>query len=414
MSGDGALRLYDSLRGAVHALDTGRPVSIYSCGPLVTEPVHFAQLRHYVSADLLRRAIAASGGRSRQAITIVDVARQLPAGLRDRQDVAQAAQRHSVMFRRDLAALGVAAPDVFFVVSEHIGTIIDAIHRFIARGMVYEASDGLYFDTARAAGYGQLAGIVRSQTQVVRDRPATVGLRSSTDFGVWRTGGNVDAPLAFDSPWGRGLPGQHLPCVVFALEEFGPHLDVHSGVEHHRQLHHVNEMAQVEGYYGPGHDWVTFWQHTGFASGRAGRLTRAEGGGTPTLTDLQTRGIDPMDLRFHLLASHYRAQATVDDALLVAARRSRLRLREQIHRRRVPAIAPVGTFDAALARLSGADDHCLVLLNRLRREACDDLHAPRVLASVRGMVRDDALPPEILAVLLSLAETLLGVPLLPA
>ena len=43
----------------------------------------------------------------------------------------------------------------------------------------------------------------------------------------------------------------------------GEHFDLHGGVDH-RELRHVNEIAQSQAYLGDGRPWVRYWLHNEF------------------------------------------------------------------------------------------------------------------------------------------------------
>jgi cysteinyl-tRNA synthetase len=75
------------------------------------------------------------------------------------------------------------------------------------------------------------------------------GRRRKTDFALWR----ADQPgqrriMRWESPWGPGVPGWHLECLVMSMALLGEHFDIHTGGADHRELHHVNEIAQSEAY----------------------------------------------------------------------------------------------------------------------------------------------------------------------
>ena len=58
--------------------------------------------------------------------------------------------------------------------------------------------------------------------------------------------------MEWESPWGRGAPGWHLECSVMSMALLGQHFDLHTGGVDHRELHHVNEIAQSQAYLGNG------------------------------------------------------------------------------------------------------------------------------------------------------------------
>src|SRR5438046_1362416 len=124
---------------------------------------------------------------------------------------------------------------------------------------------GPYVDTAASAGYGRLAlADLDGQREGART-DAVPGKRSGADFAVWR----AEPPgqrrvMRWDSPWGPGVPGWHLECSVMSIDLLGEHFDIHTGGVDHREIHHINEIAQSEAYLGDGRDWVPMWMHNEF------------------------------------------------------------------------------------------------------------------------------------------------------
>ena len=109
----------------------------------------------------------------------------------------------------------------------------------------------------------------------------------------------------------------------------GPHFDIHTGGVDHRQLHHVNEIAQSEAYLGDGRGWVPpwvrYWLHNEFL--QLGGLKMAKSaGGAPRLADLTEAGYHPAAFRLFLLGGHYRSQLDFTTAAIDAAQATLRRL----------------------------------------------------------------------------------------
>ena len=49
-----------------------------------------------------------------------------------------------------------------------------------------------------------------------------------------------------------------------SMSLLGEHFDIHTGGIDHRELHHVNEIAQSEAYLQDDRRWVTYWMHGEF------------------------------------------------------------------------------------------------------------------------------------------------------
>ncbi|MET0132051.1 MAG: hypothetical protein ABW215_00505, partial [Kibdelosporangium sp.] len=70
----------------------------------------------------------------------------------------------------------------------------------------------------------------------------------------------------WDSPWGPGVPGWHLECSVMSREVLGDVFDIHTGGVDHREIHHVNQIAQSVAFPGvqDAAAWVPLWMHNEF------------------------------------------------------------------------------------------------------------------------------------------------------
>src|SRR5256885_10275347 len=69
------VRFYDTLTRSVRDFTPDEPgrVTMYTCGPTVYRPVHIGNLRTFIAADLLRRALELEGLGVRKVMNITDV-----------------------------------------------------------------------------------------------------------------------------------------------------------------------------------------------------------------------------------------------------------------------------------------------------------------------------------------------------
>ena len=68
------LRLHNTLSGELEAFEPlGKTVKMYNCGPTVYDHQHIGNLRPYIFADTLARALGAWGYPLKQVINITDV-----------------------------------------------------------------------------------------------------------------------------------------------------------------------------------------------------------------------------------------------------------------------------------------------------------------------------------------------------
>lgn len=398
------IALYDSLRrGPAELAPADGQVNIYSCGPLVLNSIHLGHLRQYVNVDLLKRGLLAKGYRIRHVLTITDIARNIA------DDTSQRARTTTDGFFADLAALAVLPVDEAPRLSQHIEPIIAAATRLEQADRAYRTATGLYFDTAASAGYGKLSGLVVDQQRPGQRREPDLGaLRSPNDFAVWRQV-EPDEERGWQSPWGYGIPGWHIPCTTMA-NLYLDRIDVHTGVDHHRRLHHVNELVQAEALDPSADPWVQHWHHTAELTLSGGRMTRDGDRRPPSLVTVAEWGIEPADVRYLMLTGHYRQRLNLDETALASARRSRLRLRGRIARKTLPKPRCRPQFASVRTAVAG-NDVASRFLDDIDAALCRDVNVPRLVALAHELARARTVAPADEAELWQLLDGLLGLEL---
>jgi cysteinyl-tRNA synthetase len=392
------LRLFNSMgRRLEEFVPAGTQVGLYSCGPTVYAYAHLGNMRAYVFADTLRRALRWKGFAVRHVVNITDVGHAVAetelgedkvevAAARERRSVEEVAQFYTDAYFADLAALNVLPAHEYPRASAYVDRMVEFAKVLEERGYTYRIPSGLYFDTARLPDYGRLALIdVAGQREGARVEQVE-GRRGKTDFALWRAEepGRVRA-MRWQSPWGWGAPGWHLECSVMSMALLGSHFDIHTGGVDHRELHHVNEIAQSEAYLGDGQPWVRYWLHNEFL--RLGDEKASKSlGGAPRLADLAERGYHPMAYRLFLLGAHHASQV---DFTFTAVEAAQATLRRLVAR--IAAFGPlpaVETFDAARALVAGGDPAAARLLDQLDAAIATDLNTPQALAVLQEAVRE--------------------------
>jgi cysteinyl-tRNA synthetase len=396
-------------------------VGLYSCGPTVYSFPHLGNMRPYVFADTLRRALRWKGIPIRHVVNITDVGHAVAdsdtgedklevAAARERRSVEEIAAFYTKAFFDDTTALGVLPADVYPRASEYVPQMIEFAARLEELGYTYLLPSGLYFDTAKSPGYGALALLdVEGQREGARVEHVE-GRRNKSDFALWRAEEpGVRRVMRWDSPWGWGAPGWHLECSVMSMSLLGAHFDIHTGGIDHRQLHHVNEIAQSEAYLGDGRPWVRYWLHNEFLLMNAEKIAKSAGGG-PRLADLTEAGYHPMAYRLFLLGGHYRSQLDFTTQAVDAAQATLRRLVA-----RVEALRPlpvVETLEAARALLPGpapdTDKVAAAYLEQVDAAISADLATPKILAALQESLRDPEISAEGLRVVVAAADALLG------
>jgi cysteinyl-tRNA synthetase len=412
------LRLYNSLGRLMEDFTPSADVvGIYTCGPTVYSFAHLGNMRPYVFSDTLRRALRWKGIPVRHVVNITDVGHAVAdsdtgedklevAAAREERSVEEIAALYTQAFFEDAAALNVLPADVNPRATEYVPQMIEFAARLEELGYTYRLPSGLYFDTSKSPGYGTLALLdLAGQREGARVEHVE-GRRHKSDFALWRTEEpGVRRVMRWNSPWGWGAPGWHLECSVMSMALLGLHFDIHTGGVDHRELHHVNEIAQSEAYLGDGRPWVRYWLHNEFLLLDNAKIAKSSGP-VPRLADLTAAGYHPMAYRLFLLGGHYRSQL---DFTMHAIDAAQATLRRLVGR--VEALRPlptVETYAEARALLPPDDKVAAAYLEQVDAAIAADLATPKILATLQESLRDPDITTEGLRAVVAGADALLG------
>ncbi len=406
-------------------------VGLYSCGPTVYYFPHLGNMRAYVFADTLRRALRWKQIPVRHVINITDVGHAVAdsdtgedklevAAAKERRSVADIADFYTRAYFTDLAALNVLPADRYPRASEYVQQMIEFATRLQERGVTYQIPSGLYFDTTKSDGYGTLALMDISAPARGHLVEPVEGRRHKSDFALWRAEEpGVRRVMRWDSPWGWGAPGWHLECSVMSMALLGEHFDLHTGGIDHRELHHVNEIAQSEAYLDDGDPWVRYWMHNEFLLLNNAKIAKSSGP-VPRLADLIEAGYHPMAYRLFLLGGHYRSQLDFTTAAVDGAQTALRRLLARIEPLRpLPVIETYEQAREALTAIADrtaagkgdaepGDKAALAYLDQIDEAIANDLATPRLLAILQESLRDQEITPAGLRVIVAAADALLG------
>ncbi len=311
------LRLFNSLTRSLEDFVPVHPgeARVYTCGPTVYNYQHIGNMRAYIFADTLGRALSFKGYELTHIVNITDVGHltsDADAGDDKMEKAAKAAGKsawdiakfYQADFEADLARLNIRPPQ-HPRATDYVEAMI-AWAKSIADKHCYAIDSGLYFDTSTVPDYGRLA---RAKTDEGQSRIDPVpGKRHATDFAIWRTTPPGETrQMEWDSPWGRGAPGWHLECSVMSGALLGFPFDIHTGGIDHREIHHPCEIAQNQAHEGNAESGARIWMHNNFLIDRRGKLSKSSGEFL-RLQTLVDRGFHPLAYRLMCLQAHYRSE----------------------------------------------------------------------------------------------------------
>ncbi|MCH8874421.1 methyltransferase domain-containing protein, partial [candidate division KSB1 bacterium] len=196
---------------------------------------------------------------------------------------------------------------------------IAAIRRWTRPNGYIVISDGflkhLIPPGAKFPGYGKLSGNIHEAELLEAVRVEADPLkRDPRDFTLWKKA-EPGRELKWPSPWGDGFPGWHIECSVMATKYLGESFDIHAGGADLIFPHHENEIAQSEG--ATGKTFVNLWMHNGFVRVDDEKMSKSLNNFFTVREVLKKH--KPEEIRFFILASHYRsplnyALANLDEA----------------------------------------------------------------------------------------------------
>src|SRR5215213_6278470 len=201
-------------------------VTMYTCGPTVYRSAHIGNLRTFLLADLLRRALEADGTQVRQVQNITDVGhmvdeqfdrgedRMLVSARLEDKSPAEIAAHYTEAFLADAAAFNLQPAADYPRASEYVPQMQDLVARLLEGGHAYEVEGNVYFAVESFPGYGRLSGNTLERLRAGhRQEEPDPRKRHHADFALWKAAG-PGRLVKWPSPWGDGYPGWHIECHV--------------------------------------------------------------------------------------------------------------------------------------------------------------------------------------------------------
>lgn len=396
------LRLRNTLSGEIEDfVPMGRSVKMYNCGPTVYDYAHIGNLRAYITADTIRRALLAWGFKVEQVINITDFGhlvsdadegedKMTKALKREKkkltmENMAKLAEKYAEAFLEDIDQLGLDVERIRFPrASKYIPEMIALIKTLEQKGYAYRLDDGVYYDTSRFSGYGKLGDQHMAGQEAGARLKVNAQKRNPADFVLWKS----DPKLGWESPWGLGFPGWHTECVAMIFTLLGKQIDIHTGGIDHIAIHHNNELAQAEAVTGK--QFARYWLHGEFITIEDKKVSKSLRN-TISLRNVLDKGIAARALRYWFLSGHYKTPMNftwdaIEGANTAYARLARAFL-ELPPSQLKPDPAFLKDFYAAIA---------------------DDLNTPQALARVWDLLRDQSITPTVKRASLQEADRVLG------
>jgi L-cysteine:1D-myo-inositol 2-amino-2-deoxy-alpha-D-glucopyranoside ligase len=374
------IRVHDTASGVLRSLTPDGAARMYVCGITPYDATHIGHAATYVTFDLLGRALRDAGHEVHYVQNVTDVDEPLlERARRDGIHWQALADRETALFREDMTALAVIAPDHYIGVVESVPSVVKAVTDLLSRGTAYRldlpggegvaGAGDVYFDLSSARDFGSVSSWDRDQMLAVYAErggdPERPGKRDALDPLLWR------AARAGEPSWpggdlGDGRPGWHIECTTIALDYLGMTFDVQGGGTDLVFPHHEMSAVQACSLTGAS-PFADAYVHQAMV-GLGGEKMSKSKGNLVLVSKLRSSGVDPMAIRLALLAHHYRTPWEWTDQTLVDAQ------------------GRLETWRAGLSGNGGPPAGSTIA--RIRECLANDLDAPGALAAVDEWVRD--------------------------
>jgi cysteinyl-tRNA synthetase len=345
-------------------------------------------MRGALNYDVLRRWLAHQGLDVTLVRNVTDIDDKIlrKAGEHERPWWEWSA-RYERQFEAAYETLGCLPASIAPRATGHVTQMVELMQRLIDGGHAYAAAGDVYFDVGSYPEYGALSR--QDPKDMQQGESAAEGKRDSHDFTLWK-GARPGEP-AWPTPWGPGRPGWHLECSAMALTYLGAEFDVHGGGHDLVFPHHENELAQSRA---AGDPFARFWMHNGLVSMAGAKMSKSLGNvvSIPVLTEKYR----PQELRYHLVAPHYRSTIEFSEAALGESVRAYERIESFVQRvggrvGEVPLGEPGPEFAAAMDDDLGTPSALAVVHNTVRQgftalDGGDEQGALAAAATVRGQM----------------------------
>jgi len=292
-----------------------KKVRMYVCGMTVYDLCHLGHARVLVVFDMVTRYFKSQEYDVTYVRNVTDIDDKIIARANENgEDFNDLTNRFIKAMHEDSKALGVLPPDEEPRATSSMDDIIKMIVTLIEKGYAYAASNGdVYYDVSKFETYGKLSGKIIEDLRAGERVAVDENKDDPIDFVLWKAA-KPNEPF-WDSPWGKGRPGWHIECSAMSKCCLGNTFDIHGGGQDLQFPHHENEIAQSEA--ANGEKFVNLWMHNGFVRIDDEKMSKSLGNFFTIREILEKYRAE--DIRYFILASHYRSPLNYADTMLDSA-----------------------------------------------------------------------------------------------
>ncbi|MGC8738582.1 MAG: cysteine--tRNA ligase [Candidatus Hydrogenedens sp.] len=349
-------------------------VKLYTCGPTVYNFAHIGNFRAYIFEDLLKRYLKFRGYNVFHVMNITDVEDKLIRTCRETgKSLKEITDFYIEAFFKDLDTLQIERADIYPRATEHIPEMVAIIKKLKEKGHTYEHEGSIYFRLSTFPEYGKLSHMNIEELKVGasgRVDSDEYTMEDARDFALWKAWDEEDGNVFWETELGKGRPGWHIECSAMSMKYLGESFDIHCGGIDNMFPHHENEIAQSE--CATGQPFVKYWLHCAHLVVDGKKMSKSLGN-FYTLRDLLERGLEPLAIRWVLLATHYRQPNNFTFETVESASSSIRRIRD---------------FRLRLKEIKGSGDELMEECSQCEKLFIDALDDDLNISSALGVLFD--------------------------
>jgi cysteinyl-tRNA synthetase len=296
-------------------------VQMHTCGPTVHDAPHLGNYRRLVVSDLICRYLIYKGYKVKHVLDIVDLTdKSIKGSEREGMDLLEYSNKYLKIFLEDAKFLNIHQDNIYVKASENIEEMLKIVEKLVDKNYAYEKLHSVYYDISKLADYGILSNIDLGKTrpgktidldEYEKDHPMDFALLRRANLGELKRG------IYYKTKWGNVRPGWHLECAAISNKYLGTTYDIHISGADETFPHCENILAINKAL--SGRSGANYWINAELILVDGKKMSRSLNNALP-LVQLRQDGYSGRDIRFFLLAMHYRKPVNYSEGALQTAK----------------------------------------------------------------------------------------------
>ncbi|MDM8556250.1 cysteine synthase [Desulfococcaceae bacterium HSG7] len=378
------LRFYNTMTRRKEPFVPIKPskASIYSCGPTAYAPLNLSECRRYIFADLLCRYLEFRSFDVTHIMNMTDLDDKTIQGSDEAgMSLPEFTEKHIRSFMDDFKTLLIKPATEYPRSSEHTDAMVQMTQKLFNKSAAYEKLKSVYFNISRSGDYGRLSGVDIQKIKLgatvdldeyEKDNPRDFTLLKRVKLSELKRG------IFVKTDWGNVRPSWHLQCAAISAKYLGDSFDIHTASRELCFPHHENKIAIAEALNRKSD--IKYWMHCDRVLPDGKRADT--NGDILTLKDLSDRGYSGREVRFWLLATHYRKSIVFDTERLEHLEHARNTLKRIDY-----CISRLLNVKTVQSQYSDTDQLLYDIKQGFITAMDDDLNISAALASIFKMVK---------------------------